>query len=127
MRYLTLSEVLYLHERLLATSGGAAGIRDLGRLEAAVAQPKMSFDGEELYSTPLAKAAALCFSLVQGHPFIDGNKRIGHAAMSAFLMLNGYSVEGDVDEQERLIIGVASGAVSRDALLRWLQGHVLRA
>jgi len=124
MRYLTLAEVFSLHERVLAASGGAAGVRDLRALEAAVAQPKATFDGEDLYPTVIAKGATLCFSLVQGHPFVDGNKRIGHASMEVFLILNGHILDADVDEQERVMLALASGALSRDELLTWLQKHV---
>ncbi|WP_437743225.1 MULTISPECIES: type II toxin-antitoxin system death-on-curing family toxin [unclassified Sorangium] len=126
MRYLTLAEVFFLHERVLAASGGAAGVRDLRAVEAAVAQPKATFGGEELYPTVIAKAATLCFSLVQGHPFIDGNKRVGHAAMEVFLMLNGYSLDAHVDVQERIMLSLASGALSRHELLAWLEQHVRR-
>lgn len=79
MRYLTLGEVLELHRRVIKQSGGAAGVRELGGVESAVAQPQMSFGGEGLYPTIEAKATALCFSLVMNHPVVDGNKRIGHA------------------------------------------------
>lgn len=123
MRYLSLAEVLRLHELLLASSGGPAGIRDLGRVEAALAQPKVTFAGQDLYPTVLEKAAALAFSLIQGHPFVDGNKRTGHAAMSVFLMLNGYELSGDVDAHEHLILGVAAGSVSREELLTWLKSY----
>lgn len=123
MRYLTVAEVLYLHGRLLATTGGASGIRDLGRIEAAVAAPKATFGGEDLYPGLLPKAATLCFSLVQGHAFVDGNKRIGHAAMAVFLSLNGYALDATVDDQERLILAIASGVTTRDELLTWLNKH----
>lgn len=126
MRYLTLSEVLYLHERLLAASGGAEGVRDLGALEAAVGQPKATFGGEDLYPTVVAKAATLCFSLVQGHSFIDGNKRIGHASMEVFLALNGYTLEANVDDQESTILALASGKLPRDQLLAWIEQHASR-
>lgn len=83
MRYLTLAEVVDLHRRLLQATGGAPGIRDLGALESAVAQPKATFGGADLYPTLVEKAAALCVALVVGHPFVDGNKRVGHAASSS--------------------------------------------
>lgn len=123
MRYLTLGEVLFLHDRLIATSGGAAGVRDLRALEAAIAQPKATFGGQDLYPTVIEKAACLCFSLVQGHPFIDGNKRIGHASMEVFLTLNGHTLTADVDEQERVMIALASGKFSRAELAEWLEVH----
>ncbi|WP_295584172.1 Fic family protein [uncultured Lamprocystis sp.] len=65
MRYLSLAEVLELHRRLLATSGGAQGVRDLGAVESAVSGPHAAFAGEELYLDLVAKAAALCYSLVR--------------------------------------------------------------
>jgi hypothetical protein len=77
MRYVTLGEVVELHRRLLQATGGAPGIRDFGALESAVAQPKATFGGSDLYPTLAEKAAALCLALVQGHPFVDGNKRVG--------------------------------------------------
>ena len=80
MRFLKLNEVLYLHQQLLKQSGGTDGIRDLGALESAIAQPQMTFDGVDLYPTLIDKTAALGFSLINNHPFVDGNKRIGQAA-----------------------------------------------
>ena len=121
MRYLTLAEVAILHERLLAETGGAGGVRDLGALESAVAQPRMTFDGQDLYPDLVAKATALAFSLIQNHPFIDGNKRIGHAAAATFLLLNGLALDAPVDDAERTILGVASGGVSRQAFDSWLR------
>jgi death-on-curing protein len=123
MRYLTLKELVELHRRVIEQSGGGAGIRDLGLLESARAQPQMTFDGEELYPTVVEKASALGFSLINNHPFVDGNKRVGHAAMEVFLLLNGYEIEADVDEQERLILGVAAGETGREALTEWLRAH----
>ena len=125
MRYLTLSEVLVLHQRLIAQSGGAEGVRQLGGIESAVAQPQMSFDGEELYPAIEDKATALCFSLVMNHPFVDGNKRIGHAAMETFLVLNGYELTANVDDTEKTILNLAAGEVTRDELLAWVKSHVI--
>ena len=87
MRYLTLAEIVNLHLLIAKATGGASGIRDLGALESAIAQPKATFDGKDLYSSLPEKAAVLCFSIVQGHPFVDGNKRTGHAAMATLLLL----------------------------------------
>ncbi len=123
MRYLTLSEVLELHQRVVRQSGGAGGIRDLGGLESAVAQPQMSFAGTNLYSSLQEAATALCYSLVMNHAFIDGNKRIGHAAMETFLVLNGYELICDVDEAETTILRLAAGEMTRDDLLTWVRTH----
>lgn len=70
------------------------------------------------------KAAALGFTLVQSHPFLDGNKRVGHAAMETFLVLNGFEVEAGAEEQECLILALAAGDTDRSELLSWLRDHV---
>ena len=87
MRYLTLAEVLDLHRRVMVQGGGSAAVRDLGGLISAVAQPRVTFGGRDLHPTVADKAAALCFSIISNHPFVDGNKRAGHAAMETFLVL----------------------------------------
>ncbi len=123
MRYLTLREVAALQQRIIAATGGAAGIRDLAVLESAVAQPRASFGGEDLYPGVIEKAAALGFALVMGHPFLDGNKRTGHAAMETFLVLNGYELSATVDEQERVMLELAAGELSRDDFVEWVRSH----
>lgn len=124
MRYLTLAELLEIHRRIMHQSGGAVGILDLNSLESALAGPRMTFAGEDLYPTIVEKAAALCFLLIKNHPFLDGNKRTGHAAMEVFLLLNGFEVDASVDEQEAIILRVASGEISRAEYTEWLQNHI---
>src|ERR1043166_4736876 len=101
MRYLTIEEVLDLHAWVLQQSGGMQGVRDANALDSAVVQPEMAFGGHDLYPTIADKAAALAFSLVMNHPFIDGNKRIGHSAMETFLVLNENELIAPADEQEK--------------------------
>ena len=124
MRYLTLGEVVDLHRRLLQATGGASGIRDFGRLESAIAQSRAAFGGVDLYPTIVEKAAPLAFSLVQGHPIVDGNKRVGHAAMETFLVLNGTQIDAPVDDQERLMLDLAAGRIGRSHLIDWLHQHL---
>ena len=124
MRFLTLIEVLELHRRVIEQSGGASGIRDLGLLESAIAQPRVTFDGEELYRSLLEKAAALGFSIIMNHPFVDGNKRTGHAAMEVFLFLNGTEINASVDEQEYVVLAITSGELRREGFVKWLQQNI---
>jgi len=124
MRYLSISEVFELHNRIISSSGGSRGIRDISALESAVNQPRQTFDQKDLYPDIVTKAAALCFSLVMNHPFVDGNKRVGHAAMETFLILNGYEITSSVDEQERVMLELASGKISRINLSDWLNNHI---
>ena len=124
MRYLSLGEVVDLHRVLLEATSGAPGIRDLGALDSAIAQPKATFGGVDLYPTLAEKASALCFSLVRNHPFVDGNKRVGHAAMETFLVLNGAEIDAPVDDQERLMLDLATGQLDRAQLTTWLSRHL---
>lgn len=121
MRSLSLDQVLRLHARIIETSGGGTGLRDLGRLQSALAQPLASFDGQDLYPDLMSRAAALAFALVQGHPFVDGNKRVGHAAMEVTLLLNGYEVIANVEDQERTVLAVASGDIDQDSFSEWVR------
>ncbi len=124
MRYIRLAEVLSLHEMVIRTSGGSHGLRDLGALQSAVAQPHATFDGAALYPDLVSKAVTLCFCLISNHPFIDGNKRIGHAAMEAMLMLNGFQVVATVAEQEEMILRVAAGTATREELRVFVEKRV---
>jgi death-on-curing protein len=125
-RYLSLAETLDFHRSVIERWGGAGGIRDLGALESALAQPRQSFEGQDLYLDLTSKAAALCFSLVLNHPFVDGNKRIGHAAMETFLIIiNGYEIHAPVDEQERVILNLAAGDLSRHDFADWVAQHTI--
>jgi death-on-curing protein len=123
MRYLSLGEIVGLHQLLLDQTGGAAGIRDLGGLESALAQARATFDGTDLHPTIIQKAAALAFSLALNHPFVDGNKRVAHAAMEVFLLMNRWELVGTVDEQERLMLDLADGQITREQLTAWLEQH----
>ena len=101
MRSLTIAEVLETYQRIMQQSGGLIGIHDMGALE-----------------------SALGFSIIQNHPFIDGNKSTGHAAMAMFLAINGYKINASIDEQYEIILSVASGKLGRDRLAEWLANYI---
>ena len=126
MRYLTVKEALELHRRIIEQSGGSDGVRDFGLLESALAQPLMTFGGDDLYPTLVEKASALCFSLVSNHPFLDGNKRVGHAAMETFLVLNGHEIKASVTQQEKVILSLAAGELNREEFREWLRVHIFQ-
>ena len=123
MRYLSLAEVLLLHRLVMEQSRQQALLRDLGALESAIAQPRQTFGGKDLYPGLAGKAAALGFFLIQNHPFVDGNKRVGHASIVAFLRLNGRRIEVTLDEAEKVIVQVASGVRDRAGLQAWIEAH----
>jgi death-on-curing protein len=125
MIYLELAHVLSLHTDVIRQSGGAMGVRDLGALQSALAQPRMTFGGNDVYPSLIDKAAALAFSLVMNHPFVDGNKRVGQMAMEAMLLLNGFEVDAPVDEQESVFLRLAAGQLTREQFVDWLTRHVV--
>jgi len=124
MRYLSVGEVLELYRRVLEDTGGGFGVRDLGSLLSSLAQPRMTFEDVDLYPSRAEKAAALGFSIVMNHPFLDGNKRTAHAAMELFLRLNGHELVAQVDEQESALMGLAAGSMSREEFTAWVANHV---
>ena len=125
MRYLSITEILEIHDQIISSTGGSRGIRDLKALESATNQPRLTFDQKDLYPDIVTKASSLCFALVMDHPFLDGNKRVGHAAMEIFLILNGYEIEADTDEQEQTMIDLAAGKISRENFTKWLAGKII--
>ncbi len=92
MRNLTAEQIVLLHRAIIRRTGGHATI------ETALAQPRMSFAGADLYATIDSKAAAMAHRLISGHPFVDGNKRVGHAALETTLVLNDLEISASVDE-----------------------------
>ena len=124
IRYLRLGEVLELHRRLIATSGGSPGLRDLRLLEGSLSQLRQTFSGADLYPTLIEKAGTLGFSLIKNHPFVDGNKRVGHAAMEVMLMLNGHELTASKESTEAVVLAVASGTLDRQALTKWVKEQI---
>lgn len=119
--YLSLTQVIELHQELVEAFGGRAGIRDRAGLEAAVARPAMTFGGEDLYPDLSTKAAALLHSLVLNHTFIDGNKRIGAAAAELMLDINGFALAVDDESFEDVTLATARGEMSAEALAIWFR------
>lgn len=117
--------ILELHAELIQQFGGSLGVRDRGGLASALAQPYMTFDGQDLYATPAEKAVALAYSLILNHPFVDGNKRIGYAALVVFLKLYGFNIVGTDDEKEAVTLGVATGTIRRDEFVKWVQARLI--
>lgn len=124
MRYLVVEEVLKLHSRVIEQTGGSLGVRDEGALASAVAQPQMTFGGDDLYPTMVEKVSALGFSLAMNHPFLDGNKRTAHAAMEVFLVLNGFEIQASTDDQEEVMLSLAKGNLKREGLIKWLKQKI---
>lgn len=120
---ISLQEILKFHRASLADFGGGDGIRDQGSLESAIARPFMTFGEDELYQTPIAKAAAIGESIIVNHPFVDANKRTGYLAMLAILDQAGLRVTGSEDERYDFVVAIASGQKPFDEIVEWLKAH----
>ena len=119
--YLSFFDIIQSHKVISEEMRGFLGIRDSGLLKSAIAQPKMMFDGIELYPTVPEKASALCFSLIMNHPFVDGNKRTAHAATKLFLEMNGWKFNASRDDARDTMMALASNKLSRDEFTSWVQ------
>lgn len=121
---LSLEDVLEVHEVAIMKFGGLAGIRDLGLLESAVAQPFQSFAGQDVYPTVAEKAARYAFGIASNHPFVDGNKRTAAACMGAFLRINDITFRPDPSELLAIMLSVASGIMSFSELTEWVNRNL---
>jgi death-on-curing protein len=120
--FLEIDEVLAFHAAQLARFGGLAGLRDLGLLESALAQPRSTFEGDWLHQDLHAMAAAYLYHVVRNHPFVDGNKRTGLAAALVFLAINGIDTRRPAIGLYELVISVAEGECDKADLAARLRG-----
>jgi death on curing protein len=120
--FLSLDEILEIHEDQLARYGGRPGILNLPLLESALAQPQATFGDQFLLVDIFEMAAAYLFHLVQNHPFHDGNKRVGAVAAIVFFLTNGEDLTLTNDELEALVLETATGRVNREQIAARLRG-----
>ncbi len=122
MKILSITEVLYIHYRMIEETGGSHGIRDLNLLKSALSRPFASFGEEEFYSTPYLKVAALLHSLVNNHPFVDGNKRTAIACANILLENNfGITIETTQESLVKFGLKVATGTLQVEEIALWLK------
>ena len=121
MKFLSLRFVVTYQARLIDLFGGSHGIRNQGLLESALAQPQATFGGAPMHTDLCAMAAAYGYHLCQNHAFVDGNKRIAAVAMATFLNINGHELVVDEVELYQVVIAVADGSLSKEALAAWLR------
>ena len=122
--FLTLDEVLEIHQDQIRRYGGSDGIRDQGLLESALAQPAATFGGNYLHADLAEMAAAYLFHIVQNHPFVDGNKRVGTVAAVVFLAMNDVELDADEEVFERMVLDVAAGRADKSRAAGFIRRHV---
>ena len=123
-RFLSVDDILTLHAIAIEDQGGDSSVRDRALLESAIATPAQQFSGQYLHEDIPAMAASYAFHICMNHPFVDGNKRAGAAAMIAFLSDNGWSFDAATDEAETMILQLAAGALDKAAFTAWVRKHV---
>lgn len=126
IQYLSVEQVLIIHEALIKRYGGSHGIHNRGLLESAVFRPQASAFRQDAYPTLFEKCAVLGYSLIQNHPFVDGNKRAGFAAMHLMLLINGYDLTSTTKEEVAMAEKIASGKMREPAIAQWLKKHSKR-
>ena len=118
---ITFAEAIKIHSILIDRFGGSNGLRDKGLLESALTRPFQTFDGKELYPTPIEKAAAILESIVKNHPFIDGNKRTGYVLARLILMDNGFDINASQEQKYKFVIRISKGELNFEQILEWLK------
>jgi death-on-curing protein len=126
MEILTPQQILFIHHRLIAATGGSHGVRDLGALQAAAARPQATFEGADLYPDLFAKAAALFESLIRNHPFVDGNKRTAISATGLLLRRNDFELAATQEDLFSFTMTMATGEAGQAEARVWLAAHARR-
>jgi death-on-curing protein len=121
--FLTLDEALALHGDQIRRYGGRSGVRDVGLLQSAIEKPKVTHSGEHLHTDLFEMAAAYLFHIIRNHPSVDGHKRTALMAALAFLGLNGLQLDAESEELLELVMGTASGDVTKAGVAVFLQEH----
>ena len=121
--FLTFAEIIEIHDYQIEHFGGSDGLRSVELLKSAIGMPSSTFSGEYLHSSIPEMAAAYLFHLVENHPFLDGNKRVGAMASLVFLDLNGYEFDATDEEFTDLVMRVASGKMLKSEVVLFFQQH----
>ena len=122
LTFLTLAEVIDIHNNQIELYGGQNGVRDFGLLQSALAQPEASFAGQWLHEDIFLMAAAYAFHICQNHPFFDGNKRTALASALVFLELNSISLDDPKGKLLKAMMSMAKGALNKEQFAQILKG-----
>jgi hypothetical protein len=123
MNYFSNEQIVKIHSSLITKTGGIDGIREYDLLDSSLKSIFQTFDGKELYPSIFDKAAPLCYSLIENHPFLDGNKRIGVHLMLIFLKINGIDLNYTQKELIDFGLKIASGKMKKDEIKEWFGDH----
>jgi death on curing protein len=116
----------FVHFKLIEKHGGSQGIRDSNLLHSAINRPYATFDGIDLYPSPIEKAAAILESTLINHPFVDGNKRTGYTLSRLILLTSGYDIVATQNEKYDFVIQVTTGKLAIEEITVWLQKNTTK-
>lgn len=122
-KYLSIPQVLYIHDQMVKQFGGSFGIREMGLVESAVARPHATFDGRDLYTDIFNKTAALLQYLLKNHPFVDGNKRTALTSAGLFLKMNGWKLINNHEKEVEFGVKVDDTNLTLEQISKWLKDH----
>lgn len=127
MRFVSITEIVTIHDRIVGEIGGSLGIREPGLLAAIAEKPQANFGGQDLYPTIFDKAAALFEALCNYHVFVDGNKRAAIATLEYFLNLNGFRLTADQARKEKFVLNTATDNPDLTKVTSWIKQHCKKA
>jgi len=123
MKYISVQYILKMHEKLIITTGGCDGIRDIELLKSSIENSKVTFGGEDLYKTIEEKCSNICYCIISNHTFIDGNKRAGIYVMLILLEYNEIKLSFTQKELVDLGLGIAKGELKQENITQWIKNH----
>lgn len=123
MNYLSLEQVLFIHQQMIEKYGGSQGVRDPNLLEFSIVKPRISAFGEEVYPTLFLKLAAILHALIRNHTFVDGNKRTAFGAMHLMMLQNGYDLTSSTNQEVQLCLDAAMGKLTIEEIADWIEKH----
>ncbi|APC39249.1 type II toxin-antitoxin system death-on-curing family toxin [Clostridium estertheticum] len=123
MKYISVEYILKLHEKLISTTGGSDGVRDIELLKSSIENSKVTFDGEDLYKSIEEKCSNICYCIINNHTFIDGNKRSGIYVMLLLLEYNEIKLSFTQNELIDLGLGIAKGELKQKNIYEWIKSH----
>lgn len=121
IEYLTIEEVIEIHDDAIRKDGGLPGLRDKNSLWSAIDAPKAFFFEEEMYPTVYDKAAVYLYHIIQNHPFNDANKRTALGVAMIFLNLNNAEIRFFPEDLEYLVVEIAKGNKTKEEIVKWLR------
>ena len=122
--HITVEEVYFIHEKMVKIGGGKSGIHDFNLLLSAIQRPQTTFGQKYIYPDIWTQGASLIHSLIQNHPFVDGNKRTAYFSTMRFLNINGYVLHASQDEVLAFCLSVANRKLQLQDISEWLKKHV---